>query len=476
MKAEGNGNLGKPGPPTQAVDASRFCLLPDGEEAFALRAASARLARKTLDCQYYIWEDDEVGKLLVYRALEAARRGVKVRLLLDHANQIGRDVKWAELNAHPNVEVRLFNPFRGRYKHFLQWLYHAPRLNHRMHNKAWIVDGELAIVGGRNISDHYFGLHPQTNFRDLDIYARGPIVAETGAAFDAYWNSDISVRLRSLRRRSRAHADRLWRSLREWHREPGRLPIDRDPDPSACRRLLAEADQRQVRAAASLLYDPPEKAKGAEQRLIGDQLAKRLGERRLSEILIETSYFIPGDRFVAALKALHQRGCRIALLTNSLATNDVIAAHAAYARYRTALLDAGVEVHELRPNPHTRGHRARLLRGRGRSKASLHSKAMVLDRSELFVGSFNLDPRSVNLNTEMGYYINSDELAGRVAAFIEEGMAPQSSYRVEIDDDGLVWGAGDERGPVRHRDEPRASAGRRLASRLCALLPIENLL
>lgn len=476
MKAGGSDNLGKRQGPTRSVEASRFCLLPDGGEALALRAASARLARKTLDCQYYIWEDDEVGKLLVYRALEAARRGVKVRLLLDHANQIGRDVKWAELNAHPNVEVRLFNPFRGRYKHFLQWLYHAPRLNHRMHNKAWIVDGELAIVGGRNISDHYFGVHPQTNFRDLDIYARGPIVAETGAAFDAYWNSDVSVRLRSLRRRSRAHADRLWDRLAHWYRQPDRLPIDRHHDARSCQRLLADADQRQREARAALLYDPPEKAKGTRQRLMGNQLARRLGERRLNEILIETSYFIPGDRFVAALRALHRRGCRIALLTNSLATNDVIAAHAAYARYRPALLDAGVEVHELRPNPHTRGHRARLLRGRGRSKASLHSKAMVLDRSELFVGSFNLDPRSVNLNTEMGYYINSGLLAAQVAAFIEEGMAPQSSYRVEIDDQGLAWGAGDERGPVRYRSEPRSSASRRLASQMCALLPIENLL
>ncbi|MEP4522942.1 MAG: phospholipase D-like domain-containing protein, partial [Alloalcanivorax venustensis] len=159
-QAQGHGH----GAPRQNVEDSHFCLVADSEEAFVLRAATARLAQRTLDLQYYVWEDDRIGKLLVYRALEAARRGVKVRLLLDHANQLGRDVKWAALNAHPNVEIRLFNPFRGRYKHFIQWLYHAPRLNHRMHNKAWIVDGERAIVGGRNLSEHYFGVHPEANF------------------------------------------------------------------------------------------------------------------------------------------------------------------------------------------------------------------------------------------------------------------------------------------------------------------------
>ena len=471
-QAQGHGH----GAPRQNVENSHFCLVADSEEAFVLRAATARLAQRTLDLQYYVWEDDRIGKLLVYRALEAARRGVKVRLLLDHANQLGRDVKWAALNAHPNVEIRLFNPFRGRYKHFIQWLYHAPRLNHRMHNKAWIVDGERAIVGGRNLSEHYFGVHPEANFRDLDIYARGPIVAETRAAFDAYWESDVCVRLRSLRRRSRVHADRLWQRLVAWRKSLDGFSYRYEQDVAHFEDVLGAADRRQIQAPAALLFDPPDKAKGATQRLMGDQLGRLLGQRSLNEILIEASYFIPGDEFTAALADMHRNGCRVALLTNSLATNDVIAAHAAYARYRPALLRGGVEVHELQANARARRHHARLLRGRGRSKSSLHTKAMVLDRKELFVGSFNLDPRSVNVNTEMGYYVDSEALAGEVAAFVEEGMAPQNSYRVTSDDQGLLWGAGDERGPVQYRSEPRVSPLRRLASQLCALLPIENLL
>tara|TARA_R110001606_G_scaffold261206_11_gene409396 strand:- start:17262 stop:18659 length:1398 start_codon:yes stop_codon:yes gene_type:complete len=459
---------------TPALNHSRFCLVDSSREAFLLRVASARLARKTLDLQYYIWDDDTVGKLLVYRVLEAARRGVRVRLLLDHANQLGRDVKWAALNTHPNVDVRLFNPFRGRYKHFIQWLYHAPRLNHRMHNKAWIVDGERAIVGGRNISDQYFGVHAGSNFRDLDLYARGPIVADTQAAFDSYWHSDITVKLKSLRPRSAINAERLWRQLEAWREGLEHFPYQDRRDPRRLEAILAAADQRQISAPAALLFDPPDKAKGLPQRLMGDQLARLLGRRSLREILIEASYFIPGDDFVAALGGLHRHGCRVALLTNSLATNDVIAAHAAYARYRPGLLKAGVEVHELQPNARAMLRQTRLLRGR--SKASLHTKAMVLDRHELFVGSFNLDPRSVNLNTEMGYYLYSETLASEAATFVEEGMAPQSSYRVIEQDGALRWGGGDHNGPFLHRHEPQVSVPRRLASRLFSLLPIENLL
>lgn len=466
---------GQPASGAGGASVSRFSLVADSEEAFVLRAATARLARKSLDLQYYIWDDDAVGKLLVYRVLEAARRGVKVRLLLDHANQLGRDVKWAALNAHPNVEVRLFNPFRGRYKHFLQWLYHAPRLNHRMHNKAWIVDGEQAIVGGRNISEHYFGVNAEANFRDLDLYADGPIVADTRAAFERYWHSDITVKLKSLRPRTPMNAERLWRQLDRWRRGLTDFPYRYEQDLAHFGETLATVRARRIEAPAALLFDMPDKAAGARQRLMGDQLARLLSQRHLNEILIEASYFIPGDDFVAALGGFHRRGCRVALLTNSLATNDVIAAHAAYSRYRRDLVEAGIELHELQPNARAFFRQTRLIRGR--SKASLHTKAMVLNREELFVGSFNLDPRSVNLNTEMGYYVCSSELAGQAAAFVEEGMAPQNSYRVALDNGRLLWaGDGEDGRPMRQHQEPRVSTPRRLAAGLFARLPIENLL
>ena len=459
----------------QSVPLSSLSLVADSEQAFTLRVTLARLATDTLDLQYYIWDDDTTGKLLIYRVLEAARRGVKVRMLLDHANQLGRDVKWAVLDAHPNIEVRLFNPFRGRYKHFLQWLYHAPLLNHRMHNKAWIADGEHALVGGRNISDHYFGVNSSSNFRDLDFYATGPIAADTRAAFDDYWHSELAVPLKTLRRYGPGRAERAWQWLSQWRGSLKGYPYLFPQHESFFRDYLDKQQAQCHQAQAVLLFDHPSKAAGARQTHMGDQLAHLLDQEGHRELLMEASYFIPGNEFVAALADLKQRGGRAAVLTNSLATNDVIAAHGAYARYRNALLKAGVELHELQPNARAMRRQMRLFKGR--SRASLHTKAMVLDRREVFVGSFNIDPRSVHLNTEMGYYVASRELGQQVAAFIEEGLAPENSYRLSRENGRLEWwGDGEDGKPVARHAEPRTSRLRRLLAWLLSLLPIERML
>ncbi|EKF74519.1 phospholipase D/transphosphatidylase [Alcanivorax hongdengensis A-11-3] len=463
------------GKASTAVEHSQLSLIADGEQAFRLRAATARLARRTLDVQYYIWDDDTTAKLLTYRLLEAARRGVRVRMLLDHANQLGRDVKWAALNSHPNIEVRLFNPFRGRYKHFLQWLYNVPQLNHRMHNKAWIMDGECALVGGRNIADHYFGVNAATNFRDLDLYARGPVVTDTLQAFDAYWHSDLAVPLKTYRPRTEQSAENIWQWLSQWRDTLQGYPYLFQQGEEFFAAMLAEENARSVSAPAVVLFDGPEKASGVRQTLMGAQLAALLGRRRHREVLIEASYFIPGQDFVAELGRLHADGSRVAVLTNSLATNDVVAAHAAYGRYRRALLAAGVELHELQPNARAMRRQSHLFKGR--SRASLHTKAMVLDRREVFVGSFNMDPRSLHLNTEMGYYVVSEALGEQLAAFVEEGLAPDNSYRLEKGRGGLRWAAGGMQGkPVVLDREPRVSPWRRLLAMLLSVLPIERLL
>ncbi|WP_297767797.1 phospholipase D family protein [uncultured Alcanivorax sp.] len=460
---------------TSPMMLSSLSLVADSDQAFTLRITLARLARRTLDVQYYIWDDDTTGKLLIYRVLEAARRGVKVRMLLDHANQLGRDVKWAALDAHPNIEVRLFNAFRGRYKHFLQWLHHMPLLNHRMHNKAWIVDGERALVGGRNIADHYFGVNASTNFRDLDLYACGPIVADTQAAFDCYWDSPLAMPMKTLRRYRESAAERVWQWLRQWRRSLKNYPYLFPQYESFFTDYLAGQDRQCVQAHAVLLFDSPDKAAGVKQTLMGDQLAHLLARDDHQELLMEASYFIPGDAFVAELAEMKQRGGRAAVLTNSLATNDVIAAHGAYARYRDGLLKAGVELHELTPNARALHRQVRLFKGR--SRASLHTKAMVLDRREVFVGSFNIDPRSVHLNTEMGYYVVSEELGQQVAAFIEEGLAPENSYRVDNEQGTLTWaGDGPDGRPLVRHNEPDVTVWRRMLAWLLSLLPIERML
>ena len=459
----------------QALTAPRssLSLVTDSDQAFTLRVTLARLATRTLDVQYYIWDDDTTGKLLIYRVLEAARRGVKVRMLLDHANQLGRDVKWAALDAHPNIEVRLFNPFHGRFKHFHQWLYHAPLLNHRMHNKAWIADGERCLVGGRNIADHYFGVNPASNFRDLDWFACGPIVADTQEAFEAYWESDLAMPLKTLRRYRPERAERTWQWLSRWRASLKNYPYIFPQHEGFFLDYLAQQEAQCELAPAVLLFDSPEKAAGAKLSMMGEQLARLLDREDHREFLLEASYFIPGSDFVAALSRLKERGGRAAVLTNSLATNDIIAAHAGYAPYRQALIKGGVELHELQPHAHAVKRQIRLFKGR--SLAGLHTKAMVLDRREIFMGSFNMDPRSLRLNTEMGYYVVSDTLGKQVAEFIEEGLSPVNSYRLELEKGWLRWGGVDEQGtPVLLNNEPGASVARRLLATFLSLLPISR--
>ena len=452
---------------------SSLSLVPDSDQAFTLRVTLARLATRTLDVQYYIWDDDTTGKLLIYRVLEAARRGVKVRMLLDHANQLGRDVKWAALDAHPNIDVRLFNPFHGRFKHFHQWLYHAPLLNHRMHNKAWIADGERCLVGGRNISDHYFGVNPVSNFRDLDWFASGPIVADTRDAFEAYWQSDLAMPLKTLHRYRPQRAEKTWQWLSKWRQSLKNYPYFFPQHEGFFLDYLAKQEAQCVKAPAVLLFDSPDKASGAKQSLMGEHLAHLLDRENHREFLLEASYFIPGDPFVAALSRLKQQGGRAAVLTNSLATNDIIPAHAGYAPYRHALIKSGVELHELQPHARAMKRQFRLLRGR--SLASLHTKAMVLDRREIFIGSFNMDPRSLHLNTEMGYYVVSETLGKQVAEFIEEGLSPVNSYRLELAERKIRWGGVDEQGkPVLLKHEPGASMARRLLAAFLSLLPISR--
>jgi putative cardiolipin synthase len=281
--------------------------------------------------------------------------------------------------------------------------------------------------------------------------------------------------MKTLRRYRESAAERVWQWLRQWRRSLKNYPYLFPQHEAFFTDYLAGQDRQCVQAHAVLLFDSPDKAAGVKQTLMGDQLAHLLARDDHQELLMEASYFIPGDAFVAELAEMKQRGGRAAVLTNSLATNDVIAAHGAYARYRDGLLEAGVELHELKANARALHRKVRLFKGR--SRASLHTKAMVLDRREVFVGSFNIDPRSVHLNTEMGYYVASAELGQQVAAFIEEGLAPENSYRVDKEQGTLTWaGDGhDGRPEVRH-NEPDVTVWRRMLAWLLSLLPIERML
>lgn len=443
-------------------------LVPRGLQAFTLRAALARAAGRSLDLQYYRWSDDVTGRLLAREVLQAADRGVRVRLLLDDSYALGADRRITLLAAHPRIELRLFNASK------LRWLGSAGmavefvlggwHLNHRMHNKNWVADGRVALVGGRNIGNAYFDGAGDFNFRDMDLLVAGEASAQAQAVFDSYWASSLTLAVEGFRRhRSDAASLAAFRAeldaeAEEDHARPYRQALRRASFEGAPQTLLPADAQLRV------LADPPAKAKG---RGVPGGMAPAIdaalrGAQR-SALLI-SPYFVPGRGGLALLESLVRRGVKVTVVTNSLAATDVVAVHAGYARYRPALLELGIAVYELKRSSR---HGSGVFGSKG---ASLHTKALVVDEALVFVGSFNLDPRSANLNTEMGAFASHPELARQIQQERQRLTDPQRSYRLRRGPGrALRW----EDADGIHRHEPEAAFGRRALARLVRWLPVE---
>lgn len=473
-------------PPSGAARGVGVSLVPDNRAAFALRALSARSASETLDLQYYKWNADVTGGLLAREALRAADRGVRVRVLLDDLYVRGHDRELAALAEHPSMEVRLYNPFRvrswGALGAAVDFLLASYRLNHRMHNKAWIADGRLFIGGGRNIADEYFGAASQFNFRDLDTVLEGEAaVSQAVAHFDRYWNSNRVRPIGALwtPRRGAAPAaaglDGLRRRLDAVAEGASGFEFLARPSSGAgaeLAELLAEGrvpvPAERVRVAA----DPPRKGLGRRRApgLLGEVRAAIGAAAR--EVLIVSPYFVPGRRGARLLASLVRRGVRVVVVTNSLAATDVLAVHGGYARRRRYLLRAGVELRELKRG----GQEGTSLLGSG-GHASLHTKAFCVDGEVAFVGSFNFDPRSAHLNTEMGVFVRHPEVAGRLRDECARLTDPARSWAVRLEEGGLVWSdgprAGEEGDGRTWRGEPETGIGRRVLARVLGWLPIE---
>lgn len=451
---------------------SGFLPLLSGSRAWQVRAAMSGLAERTLDLQYYIWEDDVTGRLLLHEVLHAAERGVRVRILLDDVHTEGETDMFHVVDAHPNVQVRLFNPFPRNEVRLSGLLLEGSHLNRRMHNKVMIADNAIAVTGGRNIGDHYFAVDESTNFRDLDLVAAGPVVGRLSFMFDTYWNSRWAYPIEALGDESHSpqRAARYRQFLENLVRQPGQHPFEPHESRSARTGLLDRVQANLVHGEARVVFDEPEKVSGRGDHAVAEMLFDATsGVQR--ELLIETAYFIPGDSGVEILASLVERGVSVKVLTNSLATNDIKAAHAGYAPFRAPLIRAGVEVHELRPDA-LRDSPSRLFNGL--SRATLHTKALVYDREGVLLGSFNLDPRSLALNTEIGVHIESAELAARIAGIIESGMHPKNSYRLALDSGDLVWLRRDGNDVVRLDHEPETGWWERFVTSVLALLPIKS--
>jgi len=451
--------------------------LEDSRDAFAARALLAEVAERTLDVQYYIWQNDMTGTLLFEALHAAADRGVRVRFLLDDNTTQGLDPILAALDSHPNIEVRLFNPFVIR-RPRIGYLTDFSRANRRMHNKSFTVDNQVTVIGGRNIGDEYFGAAAEGSlFVDLDVVAVGPVVTEVSNDFDRYWASDSSYPL-----------DRIVHSV-----EPVRIAdvaaaaarVARDP--AALAYTTAIRDSPFIRAVVErrlefewavtrMISDDPAKGLGraASEELFHHQLRKVIGDP-VSDLELVASYLVPGETGTDSFVSMARHGVKIRILTNSLEASDVPAVYSGFAKRRKPLLKAGITLYEMRRLSPDAGER-KLAGPFGSSGSSLHAKTFSVDRSRFFVGSFNFDPRSRKLNTELGFVIDSPMLARRIEAAFHESI-PANSYEVHLSNTGqLYWTEHRDDQVLRYDEEPGTSWWLRTAVWFLSLLPIEWLL
>lgn len=502
--------------------ASGFYLLPTGIDAFTVRVLMIDRAEKTLDLQYYIFHDDLTGKFVYDRLLAAADRGVRVRLLLDDWHQTPEtDRLLAALASHPNLEVRLFNPFGTHRRTFpvrvLRMAFGPQRLKGRMHNKAFIADNSVAIVGGRNIGAEYFGAGEEFNFYDVDIMAVGPIAREVSAVFDDYWNCVLAAPISALVS-LRPSADDLESARRDLETQREGLKKSTYWLKVQESEILKRIDAGKVPLVwgqAEVLsdhilkcIDPDDSHQAAKM----TQKLKGILEAARSELLLVTPYFVPSQAGMRLLRKMRDRNLTIKIITNSFLSSDAPLAQIGYMRYRQDLLRLGVELFEIKPtlvqiqhdqdqrqfggdfrrlcSSFLQGGGSLIQRGTsliqiggssvqygGSSPGALHAKTFILDRHTVFVGSFNFDPRSMRLDTQNGIVIRSPELADQAACLFAKGISPARTFRVTLlGDDDLVWVTGEGGKEVRYYQEPLSRFWPRLSLRCLSWLTPELLL
>lgn len=462
---------------------SGFLTLGTGESAFVARLRLIEAAEQSLDVQYYIWHDDLTGRTLFNRLLAAADRGVRVRILLDDLDTAGKDQILRTIDAHPNLEIRVYNPFANREKRLRDFAGDTRRINRRMHNKTITADNILTIFGGRNIGDEYFAAAEDVGFGDMDALAAGPIAGEVSAQFDLYWNSEWAYPIDAFDWETpiteaefsafRANSDQFV----EEAKTSAYADVIRQFDMAT----LASIDEIDwVWSGWLLAYDQPSKVK-AKKVEADTHLAPKLKmgmDRTQRDLIIVSPYFVPGDNITDYLVSLVERGVRVRILTNSLQANDVSLVHAGYMRYRKPLIRGGVELYEYKASANrTTGKRREQQKGKNRigaSKASLHAKFFGFDETYLFIGSFNLDGRSVALNSELGAYYSSPEEAAELSAFFDQA-AYDIAYRVLLNDDNkLEWVTVRDGQEVRLDKEPDTTWWKRFSTGLLRYIVPES--
>ena len=449
-----------------------YALLNDGPGALDWRLRAIDSATESIDLQTFLWSVDTVGALVLDHLVAAAERGVIVKLLVDDSFLLGKDDILLELAHHPNIEYRIFNPYKRRSNNVVARqalnLAEFHRLDHRMHNKAMIVDNRIAIVGGRNLADEYFGLHAVANFRDLEVMVGGPLVLEITAEFDSYWNDHWSVPIESLSHVSHTAADL---DAARTVREANTHIHDEESDAERLEEWRA-LTRNAVDGEATLFVDEPPEENPAEASEAPVQVANALMDvldAATEEVLIVSAYLIPTPELEGAVERAVDRGVRIRMLTNSIRSNNHLTAHSAYRNHIRELLDNGAELHEVRIDATDR--HIYMLSPIEEKQLALHAKALVIDNDKVFIGSANLDPRSLRINTEMGLLIESEALNAEVRKAVAPDFSQTNAWQLEIDEEGrVVWVSHD----VTLTEQPAASMLQRIEDWFFSHLPLED--
>lgn len=417
---------------------SGVIALSDGYDALAARIKVADLALSSLDIQSYIWENDLTGSIMFKALYRAAERGVRVRLLLDDHNTQELDYELATLNAHSNIEIRLFNPFRKRRWRVIRNLTDFSRLNRRMHNKSFTADGQVSILGGRNIGDEYFNAGQDILFLDLDVLTVGQVVQEVVENFDRYWTSKMSY-----------PAHKILKSEPVKNKRNFSIAASIIKKTPAARKYLEALKRSRFSGELNglpfewtnvqMVSDDPSKVMenfSSDQVLLQDKLLNMI-DLPIHELLLIVPYFVPGKEGVKFITQLRENHVQVKILTNSYEATDVAIIHAGYAKHRKKLLESGVILYELKASMADLAvHDPELT---ANTSSSLHAKTFCIDRTEVFIGSCNFDPRSSLLNTEMGVLIESTTMAQKAADLFAHEI-PANSYEVRLNDKGkLFW-------------------------------------
>ena len=473
---------------------STMYLIAEGTDAFLTRMILLHMAERSVDVQYFIWKADIIGKLLMHKMVEAAERGVRIRMLLDDLtlDSETRDILFA-MDQHENINVRIYNPFSSSGGRVAAALTDTARINRRMHNKSFTVDSQYSIVGGRNIEENYFSANVRSNYADLDIVSVGPMVAEVDKQFDIYWNSQLAVPA-DVFSDYESHKGRFQDVKKELSGfvltvQDSQYALDLK-DSETYKRVAGEISGSNpdllYTGEAHVIYDDPEKTLGKTEfeTTYMISLMRPHVEKIENTIELISPYFVPGDEGTEHFAGMVAKGIKVRVITNSLASTDGIMAQSGYARKRIELLKAGVELYELKPAAKSKASRS--LRRSAEAKSALHAKTYIFDRKEVYIGSFNFDPRSARINTELGVICEIPEMAEYIAAELFDKNIKESAYKIELiieneDVDGIqvpqekvVWVETVDGKDIQHMVQPETSVWRRFNLNVYSILPIES--